>query len=563
MKNIRRRAAWCVLLLSLFGWAPAAGSQEKPASPSARMDELFDFWNRLDQPGFAVVVVKEGRIVYQNVFGLACQEHGVPIKPDSVFNSATLAQVFVGQAVAMLVGQGKLSLDEDVRKYIPDVPDFGAPIKLRHLLTHSSGLRDWLPVVRLRGRETEEITWEDVLAVVKTQKRPLFAPGTRVQYSNTDYDLLAETVGRAAGRPFSDWAWENIFKPLKMTRTLFRDNCRAIIDDQAFSYNFTREDYLRGEDHLSLAGSHSLFTTLADLAKWLLNLETGRVGGPELFARMFTAVPLDDGRSSFRGYGLTVTNRPSGRQVSQMGTWAGSGAVLHYFPEDKFGFVVLGNWDYTPVSGFARDIIHIYLPPPAAPREKAAPPAQPSAPVKSVKVSPEILDRYAGDYRLGPRQVLTIRREGDRLQLGVPGQSYALTALSENEFLLEMAQARLVFPKDEDGEVRRFIWKQGGGEQTAPRIVLVRPTPKELLEFAGAYVSEEVNMTFAIEPRGDGLVLVPPGRGEVPLVPDVKDRFTSGASPYPTIIFERDADGRVTGFVIDDPPVRDLVFKRR
>jgi CubicO group peptidase (beta-lactamase class C family) len=563
MKNVGFRIAICLLLLSPFGWAQAAGPQEKPATPSEQMDELFDFWNRLDQPGFAVVVVKEGQVVYRNVFGLACQEHAVPIRPDSVFNSATLAQVFVGQAVAMLEGEGKLSLDEDVRKFIPDVPDFGTPVTLRHLLTHSSGLRDWLSVVQLAGRETEEITMEKVLAIVKAQKRLLFPPGSRVQYSNTDYDLLAETVGRASGLPFSDWAWENIFKPLKMTRTLFRDNCRAIIDNQAFSYNFTSAEYLRGEDHLSVFGSHSLFTTIADLAKWLLNLETGQVGGPELFARMFTAGTLNDGRSSFCGYGLNVTNRPAGRQVSQMGTWAGSGATLHYFPEERFGFAVLGNWDYTPVSGFARDIINIYLPPPAAPPEKPAPPAQPSPPEKSVKVDPKILDRYAGDYRLGPRQVLTISREGDRLRLGVPGQTFALTALSENEFFLDIAQARIVFQMDKGGEVRQFIWKQGGAEQIAQKIILVKPTPKELMEFAGSYFNEEVNVSFDIARRGDGLVLVPPGQGEVPLVPDVKDRFVSRASQFPTIIFQRDDEGRVTGFVIDDSPVRDLVFKRR
>ena len=236
------------------------------------MDKLFDFWNRLDQPGFAVVVVKEGEVVYQKVFGLACQEHGVAMTPNSVFNTATLAQAFVGQAVAMLEKQGKLTLDDDVRKFIPEIPDFGTPVKLRHLLYHSSGLRDWLPVLQLEGRDKEEVTLETVLKIIKAQKQLIFPPGDRFQYSNTNYDLLAETIKRATGKPFSEWAWENILKPLKMTAAQFRDNSRSILDNQAFSYNFTRKEYLRGIDNLSLTGSHSLFTSIADLTKWLLNL---------------------------------------------------------------------------------------------------------------------------------------------------------------------------------------------------------------------------------------------------------------------------------------------------
>ena len=560
MKRIGRWTATCLLLIPLFGLAQIAGKQEGPATPSERMDELFDFWNRLDQPGFAVVVVKEGQVVYEKVFGLACQEHGVAITPNSLFNTATLAQTFVGQAVAMLEIEGKLSLDDDVRELIPEIPDFGTPVTLRHLVNHSSGLRDWLPVLQLTGRDQGEITLEKVLAIIKAQKQLIFSPGERFQYSATNYDLLAEAIKRAAGMPFADWVWENMFKPLKMTRTQFRDNCRSIIDDQAFSYNYTRSEYLRGIDPLSLAGSHSLFTSIADLAKWLLNLETGRVGGPGVFARMFKAGELSGGRSSFYGYGLNVGTNSGRRQVSQTGTWAGSGASLFYFPDEKFGFAVLANWDYTPVGGFARDIINIYLPRAAAPPVKSAPPAPPG---QSVKVSPAILDQYAGEYRLGPRQILTISRESDRLYLGVPGQKFALTALSETEFLLDIAQARLAFQKDNTGKVRQFTWKQGGAEQVAPKIVLVKPTPQELMEFSGVYFNEEVSLSFDVEVRGNGLVIIPREEGEIRLTPDVKDHFTTAAPNLPAIIFQRDDEQRVTGFLIDSDPVRDLVFKRK
>jgi len=558
MKKVSLWIATCLILLSLFAFGQSADKKETPLSPNARMDKLFDFWNRLDQPGFAVVVVKEGQVVYQNVFGLACQEHGVAITPKTVFNIATAAQPFVGMAVALLENEGKLSLDDDVRKYIPEIPDFGTPVKLRHLLYQTSGLRDWLSVLQLGGREKEEVTFEKVLNIVKGQKQLAFPPGDRFQDSNTNYDLLAETIKRVTSRPFSDWAWENIFKPLKMTRTQFRDNFRSIFDDQAFTYNFTRREYLKGIDNLSLTGSHSLFASIADLAKWLLNLEIGQVGGKDVFARMFTAGRLNNGQSSGFGYGLNIEAGQERRRVSRIGNWAGSGAALVYFPDLKLGFAVLANWDYTPVEGFLQDIADIYLPAPVEPVKKSPP----AAAKKMVKVSPEILDSYAGDYRMAPGQVYTISRKGDQLILSVSGMNFPLATLSKTEFLLAFAEARITFQKDKEGKVQQFVWKQGGGEQTAPKIVLVKPTPQELEEFAGSYFNAELDLRYAVELRGDMLIVNAPGQNDIRLAPDEKDHFTTSSRVFPMVIFQRDGQNRVTGFIIDSDPVRDLVFKK-
>lgn len=562
-KTISWRTAASIFLVFLgFSFAgPGAAAQEKPLTPAERMDKLFDFWNRLDQPGFAVVVVKDGQPLYRKTFGLACQEHAAAITPNTVFNTATLGQVFVGQAVAMLEDRGVLSLDDDVRKHIPELPDFGTPVKLRHLVYHASGLRDWLPVLRLAGRQREEVTMDKVLKIVNAQKKLLFTPGERTEYSNTNFDLLAEAIKRATGKPFSDWAWENIFKPLKMTRTQFRDNCRSIFDDEALSYNYTRQEYLRGIDNLSLAGSHSLFTSINDLAKWLVNLETVPAAGQAVFSRMMTAGALNDGRPSTYGYGLEVGLQAGRRAAWQEGTWAGSGAILAYAPDQKFGFVVLANWDYTDAGGFAGDIVDIYLPAPAPP-----PPAKKAAPAaarKTVKVGPAVLDGYAGDYRLQPRQIFTIGREGDRLVLSVSGQRFHLTTLSETEFLFDLAQARVVFQRDKGGNVQGFVWKQGGTETTAPKVVLVKPKPEELKEFAGAYVNEELDLRLVLEARGDTLMLLPPGQPEVRLAPDEKDRFTSASRAFPKLVFRRNAQAEVGGFFIDGDSIRDLVFSKQ
>ncbi len=558
MNKIRMWLPTFLILQSLFALGQSADKKEGPLSPSAKMDKLFDFWNRLDQPGFAVVVVKEGQVAYQNVFGLACQEHGVAITPKTVFNIATAAQPFVGTAIALLEKQGKLSLDDDVRKYIPEIPEFETPVKLRHLVYQTSGLRDWLSVLQLSGRDKEEVTFEKVLNIVEAQKRLAFPPGDRFQDSNTNYDLLSETVKRVTGQPFSDWAWENIFKPLKMTRTQFRDNFRSIFDDQAFTYNFTRREYLKGVDNLSLSGSHSLFASVSDLAKWLLNLETGQVGGQDILARMFEAGRLNNGQSSDFGYGMNIETGQGRRRISRVGNWAGSGAALVYFPDLRFGYAVLANWDYTPVEGFLQDIADLYLPAASEPVKKSPPPTS----KKTVKVSLEILDSYAGDYRMGPGQVFTISRKGGELILSVPGTSVPLVSLSKTEFLLAFADARIAFQKDKEEKVQRLVWKQGGAEQNAPKIVLVKPGPQELQEFAGSYFNAELGLRYAVELRGDALVMRAPGQDDIRLAPEEKDRFTTSWRIFPTVVFQRDGQNLVAGFVIDSDPVRDLVFKK-
>jgi CubicO group peptidase (beta-lactamase class C family) len=565
---MKKNSCLVVIILALsivLSMSLSAQNLQAAPSQSEQMDKLFDFWNRLDQPGFAVVVVKEGKVVYQKVFGLACQEHAVAITPNTLFNTATLAQAFVGQSVAMLEKQGRLNLDDDVRKFIPELPDFGTPVKLRHLIYQTSGLRDWLSVLQLTGRDREEITIDKVLSVVKAQKRLLFPPGDRFQRTDTNYDLLAEVIKRTVKQPFSDWAWENILKPLKMTHSQFRENSRSILDNQAFSYNFTAREYLRGIDNLSLIGSHSLFSSVAELAKWILNFETGQVGGPDVIAQMTMAGTLNNSKASGSSYGLMAASQRGRRRISLTGTWAGSGADFAYFPDDRLGFVVLANWDYTGIDGFAPAIADIYLPAPTpSAAAKPAPPAAkaPSAVRKAVKVNPKTLEAYDGEYRLGPGQVLVVSHVGGQLYLGLYGQRFPLTAFSETEFYLDVVQGKLTFQKNKDGKVAQFLWNQAGDEGVAPKILLAKPTPQELQELAGSYFNDELNTRFGVELRGAGLVLLMPGQPEVRLAPDEKDHFAGGSPAVPMIVFQRDAQNRVTGFIIDRDTVRDLVFKK-
>jgi CubicO group peptidase (beta-lactamase class C family) len=560
MKNNRLLAVAVFLMCSMSLIAGGTQSQEKPLKSNEKMDELFEFWNRLDQPGYAVIVVKDGQVVYQKYFGLAILEGGVPNTPKTIFNVATLAQAFTGMALAMLEKQGKLSLDDDVRKSIPDLPDFGTPITIRHLLSHSSGLHDWPSLLKLAGREVEDITVDRILKMVKSQKQLKFVPGSQNSYSATNFDLLAETIKRATSQSLRDWAWENMFKPLKMTRTQFRENYREVIENQAFSYNYSRTlGYMKGLDNVSAAGSHSLFISLEDLGKWLLNLETGQVGGRDTFQKMFSPGKLDSGEAADFAYGFHVDTYKGLKRVYETGDWAGSGVALEYYPDQKFGFVLLSNWDYAYPEYFVQDISGIFLESIFKP-EKAAPLAKPK---KEVKVKPAIYDQYAGDYRIEQGVVYTIVREGDRLMIRVSGQKYQLFPLSPTQFFLKVADVQITFQKSKEGKFDQFALEEGGTKIIASRVELVKPTLQQLKEFAGTYYNDELEASYSVELRNDRLVMVHPRVGEIRLSPEVQDHFIGSSAVFRMVVFSRDQKKNVAGFFVDTEPTRDIIFVKK
>jgi hypothetical protein len=254
-----------------------------------------------------------------------------------------------------------------------------------------------------------------------------------------------------------------------------------------------------------------------------------------------------------------VDSGTQGVQVRQTGRWAGSGAVVTYDPARRLGIVVLSNWDYTGVNGFPQDIADIYSPREDATTTKAA--SKPRAPVK---VTPEILDRYVGDYRVDPDgPIYTISRDGDQLVLGVGRGKYPLAALSPTEFELAFASLVVTFTAKLKGPAGQATLQQGRAVDTAKRLSLVKPNAAELAELAGAYRNEELDLRLSIELRGDRLALIQPGKQEVVLSPDEKDQFTSASPVFPMVAFRRDAGGKVTAFVADTASLRDVVFAKQ
>jgi len=384
---------------STTGLAPASAGDK-----SRKVDEIFSPWHSPDSPGAAVLVIEDGRIVHARGYGMANLEYGVPIRRDTVFDIASVSKQFTAMAVALLEADGRLSLDDDVRRYIPELPDFGHRITIRHLVHHTSGLRDWPGTLSIGGWSYEDVvSFDQILRMAFHQRELNFVPGDAYAYSNTGYNLLAETVARVSGKPFPEFCEERIFRPLGMQHTHVHSDHDEIVVNRAESYRPAGEGHFRHVvSSLTALGSSSLFTTVEDLALWIDNFSssTPRVGSRAVIARVHEQGRLNSGETIAYAFGQSVGQYRGLRVVNHTGSWAGYRSVLERFPDERFAVVILANTANMVPAAQARQIADIYLADRLGPVATPASSSQGGSTSGAAPWRPSVaeLQQYAGDY---------------------------------------------------------------------------------------------------------------------------------------------------------------------
>lgn len=546
--GVTRRAAALVLTLGLA--APALPAQE--AAPARQVDALFARWDRPDAPGAAVAVVQDGAVRYQHGYGSANLEHRIPITPATVFDIASVSKQFAGLAIAMLAAEGAIELDRDIRDYLPEMPAFGGrTITVRHLVHHTSGLRDWPGTLAVAGwRMDDVIAFEQILTMAWHQEALNFDPGDEYLYSNTGYNLLAELVQRVTGRSFRAWTDARIFAPLGMTRTHFHDDHTEVVEGRAYAYATVDGGYRALPNGLTALGSSSLFSTVEDLARWLVNFDEARVGGPAVIAQMRERGVLTSGERLAYAFGVSIGDYRGLTTVSHSGSWAGFRTHLLHFPDARFGVVVLSNLASFDPGAKAYAVADIYL------AERLAPPL-PSGGDRSVRVPRAVLDRYVGTYRLGSGWLVTVTRDGDRLMAQATAEDRVpMTPRSETEFYVEAYGAAIQFRPGHDGRAERLHYRG----IVAPRVDPAGAASQPLAPFAGEYVSRELGTSYVVSVERDTLVVRHRRHGAIRLVPVLRDEFRGSEWFMRGVEFDRDADGRVTGLRITNGRSRNLRF---
>jgi len=547
-----------VLLILLAGLA--APQTQAPAKTradlAAQVDKLFEKWDKTVSPGCALAVMKDGRVVYKRGYGMADLDHDVTITPATVFHVASVSKQFTAAAILLLEQDGKLSVDDDVRKYIPELPDFGERITLRHLIHHTSGLRDQWDLLGLAGwrYSLDLITDDDVLAVMARQKDLNFKPGERHVYCNTGYTLLAQVVKRVSGHSFRAFTTARIFEPLGMRSTHFRDDHAEIVKGAAYGYVPAGDTFRLSVTNFDTVGATSLLTTVEDLALWDENFYDPRVGGRALVERMLERGKLNSGETIDYAFGLTVGKYKGLDIVDHAGSDAGYRSDLIRFPAQHFSVAVLCNLSINPTQ-LARQVADIYLagelkPEPPKPEEK------------EVKLAPEKLAGKAGIYYSPDGDAIFRIGFQNGVLRGFPGGGGGgteLRALSETRFRPVGQTGTIVF-ETAGGQTARLITLPEGGKPTAyERREEFKPAPEKLAEFTGEYRSDEIEPVYRLAVKEGRLVLERLKASPARLEPAITDLFTS---PVGTIRFVRDGQGRVTGFSLSRGRILNFKFRK-
>lgn len=526
-----------------------------PTDRHEKVDAIFAPWNAKNGPGCAVGVSRNGDVDYLHGYGMSNLEYDIPVTPQSIFLAASVSKQFTAFAVALLAQEGKLSWDDDIRKYIPEMPDYGKKISISHLIHHTNGLRDQGVLLNLAGWRSDDLYTEgDMLWIVTKQRQTNFAPGTEIVYGNSAYTLLAVIVRRVSGKSLKDYAAERIFIPLGMTKTHFHDDHTEIVPGRVSGYRArTGGGWQISNPNFTFYGSTGVHTTAGDMLKWNQNLMDARVGGRKLIAWMLTSGRLNDGTETTYGGGLDLKRYRGLRVVGHSGVDAGFRAHTSLFPEFGLAIVALCNGSTIDPQSLIHKVAEVYL------GEHMTAPAL--APAVSTPQPEATLALLAGTYwSTSTDEVVRVEwRDGALRQQGNPA---AFVQIGDGVFRPETLphEWRFTTPAgDANVPVTLSIRDSWPTTRSFQRIADPMPSAAVLSSFAGQYRSQDTDATFTVTVDGNKLALAWPHRFVNALEPVGGDRFVSADR---TITFLRDANGAVSGLTITTRRLRRLPAER-
>jgi CubicO group peptidase (beta-lactamase class C family) len=528
------------------------------------VNQLFAEFDNDYRTGAAVAVVDSGRIIYKNTFGLANREDKSPVNRSTLLNICSVGKQFTAFAIALLEQQGKLSVDDDIHKYLPAMHKFDYKITVYNLLNHSSGLREIADLLELSGtRSNGPFTKNDVFKLINKQEELNFIPGSEYLYCNTGYILLAEIIERVTGKPYIDWMAENIFEPLDMKNTFIFYTPDSLPDNVAKSYTLRNNgDYQKEQLYEGwYVGAGNIFSTVEDMAKWLINFDYPTVGDKKTIARLReNQIPFNNTNKDFYTFGRVLSNYKGLEYFWHGGGGYGYTSQVVQFPGYKFGAVVLTNFIYSGVYSRARKIADVYLSDYFTNNEPVY--FDYNNPYKPVKLSDKVLSEIVGNYLEDSGVITSITRQANGLFIQTSGFGKTeLYALSDSVFFIKEADIRFSFSRDESGRISKMKFFITGEETVSKKIDKVPSIPLEFYE--GKYYSKELDTYYTIYASGNKLKAHNDLNGEITLT-HFKNNFFKGDRWYfSSVEFIKTYSNEVSEFKITNDRARNIRFTKQ
>jgi len=538
-----------LLLSSVFSFA-----QVSPDVIAKKSDSIFTDYN--GKPGVAVMIVQDGKVAFEKGYGIANLEYNIPITPTTVFDIASVSKQFTGYAISTLIQQGKISPDDDIHKYLPWVPDFGKKITIRNLIHHTSGLRDWPEGLHAAGWRWEEaFSWQDIMRMVKQQKELDFEPGSKYQYSNTGYNLLAAIVEKVTGKTLPVWVDENIFKPLGMNSSQILTDYSKVIKNVAGSY-YWDNGFHKSSDMLTAWGSSSIFTTVEDLAKWVIAFQKGLDNKDPVYMRMIETDKLNNGEKNDYAYGNEVMDDQGLLNINHTGGWASFATVISTYPGQKTTIILLSNNgsfnSYGKANNMARALFGGKFKTDGSKEKKEDWGARPT-----VKIDESILKKYTNTYKLGDGWYVTFTLEDGKLMVQASGEGkFSTEPKADSVIWVPGYSSAFIFrditDKANTAKYRNII---------AKRIIPIKIDTSQLGQYAGNYYSSELEATYRVYVDNGKLMVHHMRLGDFELIPDITmwGLFNGDVG---RLQFEPDMQGKVTGFKFSGGRIRNIRFDK-
>ncbi len=547
--RVRVFLLWLAFASLASAQSAGPGKSADPAPPSdagERVRQVFAAYDHTDTPGCAAGVSLAGNEVLRGAWGMADLEHHVALTADSIFEAGSVSKQFTAAAVLLLAEQGKLSLTDPVSKYFPELPGYGAPITIEQLLHHTSGLRDWSSVVEVAGweRTTRKYSNAWVLDIASHQKALNYKPGDEWSYTNTGYNLLAILVQRVSGKSLAQFTHDNIFVPLQMQSTSWRDDFQRIVPGRAIAY-----EQENGSEHQLMPfenayGNGGLLTTVDDLLRWNDRFGVSKIGDASFVKSELDPGHLNDGRTLFYAAGLFLTDHDGVREISHSGATAGYRAWLGFYPDRQISVAVLCNSAEANPVMLGHKVADVYLLP------SGQTPARPS----EITLGAGIEGLYEDHH---DHTTISIDRKDGRL---VANGRFALIPVTSTSFQLSPEGSVFELVADAAGNVTRLRVKSYGFElDSFDKVDRSSPSRAEMQAMTGEYVSDEAETDFKVVLAAKGLEIHQRPDVVYPLTPTYAGGFSSELG---SIRFLHDANGRITGLSLGDSRMWDLRFRR-
>lgn len=568
---IKTLAKLGVILLWLASPLAVAAQAANP-----QVDALFKEWDRPTSPGCALGVIRNGEFIYRRAYGMADLEHGIPLTADSVFYLASLSKQFTAASIALLVQQGKLSLDDEIQKYLPELPRYEKPVRIRHLIHHTSGISDFIVLKYLAAVPTQPIaagnsdgdnyeqmglvTDADIFKLLAAQRGLNFQPGTEYSYSNSNYSLLAEIVKRVSGKSLPDFADENIFKPLGMVNTHYCPDLYVVVKNRAIGYAPRGATFVPVRLNNGTVGPAGVLTTVNDLLLWDRNFYQNKLGSGDgkLIEMLLSGDTVVD-RSQFRyGYGLVSYQYKGLNSIGHDGAFFGFKTSMNRFPDQKFTVICLCNARNAPMADLADQVADVYL----ADKFKDIPTAKPSPIAAALQLSTQELQRFSGIYWNPITEGLWMFTVKDGKLNDPAGGGSVLEPIAKDRFRIAGQSTEIVFERASDNA--RPIALLAIASNAKPRryqaVATVTPSVKQLTEYAGSYFSDEIQATYTFVIESGELRLKRQQAESISLTPTFADNFWNDQFGY--LRFTRDARGKVDGLLYTGGSIRRFAFRK-